>query len=102
MLIETKTYVVSNGRSYLGFDSNSGGYPYASRGIADTTKDISKALSWLDDAKGSYCQIPTAKVYEIVLREVDITSYTQDQDIVEQLLAGITEQQRILLKDRLK
>jgi len=102
MLIETKIYVVSNGSSYLGFDSNSGGYPYASNSIADTTKDVGKAVSWLDSAKGSYCQIAKAKVYEIVLRELDITSYTQDQDTVEQLLAGITEQQRAILKNKLK
>jgi hypothetical protein len=105
-LINTKNFVVAgykNGRfDYLGFDSNSGGYPYASGYMRDRTTDALKAISWLSEAKSCYCGIPDPKVYEIILREADISGFVEEEKEVDLIISALSETQLHMLKSKLR
>jgi hypothetical protein len=104
-LIKTNQLVVAGfikGKlNYLGFDSNSGGYPYASSYMQSRTGELSEAVSWLPEATSSYCGIPDPKVYEIVLREVDISKFVDEEKEVEEMFSKLSEAQKKLLKAKL-
>ena len=102
----TKSFVVGGINSgkfeYLAFDSNSGGYPYASGHIGTLTTDLLQAISWLDEAKSTYCGIPNPKVYEITLKEVDVSSFVDEESEIDSIISGLSETQIKMLKSKLK
>ena len=70
-------FVVANraGTEQIDYDPSSGGYPYVSKygGIGHIFPSIEKAIeSGLRDAEGTYAPIPDARVYRIVLEEVNV------------------------------
>jgi hypothetical protein len=87
---------------FLGFDAHSGGYPWASSHIADKTTDILKAVSWLDDARSDYVRMENPKVYEVLLREVDVSAIIDEEQRVEEFLKDMSDSQRKILKRKLK
>ena len=109
MDITTATYVVAGHTlkggdklQFLGFDSHSGGYPWASSYIQDKTSDIMQAISWLGDAKSDFVKISNPKVYEVILREVDISAILNEEQKIDQFLNGISATQKEMLKRKLK
>jgi hypothetical protein len=104
--INTNTLIVAGYKNgtfeYLDFDSNSGGYPYASGHMRYRTSDMSKAVSWLGEAKSSYCGIPNPKVYEIFLKEVDIGAFVDEEKEVDSIISGLSETQLRMLKNKLR
>lgn len=106
--ISTSVYLVAgyvrnkDNLQFLGFDEHSSGYPWASSSIADKTKDILQAISWLDDARSDYVRMENPKVYEVLLREVDVSPIIDEEQRIEKFLKEMSNSQREILKRKLK
>ena len=104
--IKLDKYVVAGEVSYadlefLGFDSASGGYPYASNWIRNVYNTSLDAWKDLPEATSDYVRMKDPKVYRIVLEEVDMMSYERDQHKVETVLNMLTKEQKQFLKEML-
>lgn len=105
-IIKLDKYVIAGKVScaeleFLDFDSLSGGYPFAFNRIRNTYESALNAHKDLPEATSDYVRMKDPKVYRIVLEEVDMTSYDNDQKKVESVLDDLTEEQKFLLKEML-
>jgi hypothetical protein len=105
MIVGQKRYVVAGSTrdgntEYVGFDSASGGYPYASAVLVNTTADLAKAISWMKDAEKNLHIIKNPKVfsYEIKLSEVDTSAFEANEVIVKNMIEGLSDEQIEILK----
>ena len=105
-VIHTKVYIVAgtvgDRVEYLGFDSASGGYPYASAYIRDQTSDLQQAVQWLEDAEKNLPQLKNIKVYQISLHEADAVEVMRNGKVVKDLLSQLTNDQKKILQHMLK
>lgn len=92
---------VSSELEFLAFDSNSGGYPYASSTLNNIYRSPAEAFKDLPEAYSDHIRMKDPRVYRIVLEEVDVVFYDNDQKKVESVLDDLTKEQKQLLKEML-
>ncbi len=85
------------------YDTDSGsGYPYATPWIGEQTTDIIKAVGWLEHCKpDGYAQMCNAQVVRVEYVPVDITKIESEQVAVNSIVAGLSANQRAMLKKEL-
>lgn len=104
---ETIFYTVGNAETneFVDFNLASGGYPYKAKYIGKLSTDMNYVIkNLLPDAKLSYCNIHNAKVYRIILEEVDdkiITEHQLQQNKMDELIEGLSPEQITYLKSKL-
>lgn len=92
---------ISRELRFLDFDYASGGYPSTANYIRNTYNSPLDAWKDLPKAASDYVRMKDPKVYRIVLEEVDMSSYDNDQKKVESVLDNLTKEQKQLLKKML-
>lgn len=92
---------VADTLKYLDFDMSSGGYPYANGAPRCMTTELSKAISWRNDARANFKALDNPKVYKIVLEKVDTREFENEIQQVEDFFEGLTEMQKAVLKSKL-
>lgn len=101
-----RVYVVADAakRNFLGYDSSSG-YPYAAGSISSAHKftDLEKAAQeGMSEAKSSYVRIDYPVVYEIALKEVNVSEILSKVEKIRGIFESLSEEDLRLLKGMIK